>query len=130
MQVNPPQMIAAPSGKYSSMPDYIAKAIHQVGSGKSLAKLVGLTTGARVSDWRAGHGVPGVLMALRLARITGDDPFDVLTMAGHTEEVEELRKVMAGGGAPAASHIHASAAAEKMEMAIRLAHRAMEALRP
>jgi hypothetical protein len=129
MQVNIPTLTPAPSGKYTGLPDYIAHAIHQVGSAKSLAKLVGLTTGSRVSDWRAGYGVPGVLMALRLARITGDDPFDVLTMAGHKEEVEELRKVVTGATGPSASsQLHAIEAAEKMEMAIRLIQKASEAL--
>jgi hypothetical protein len=128
MQVNVPPLVAAPSGKYSGLPDYIAHAVHLVGSAKSLAKLVGLTTGSRVSDWRNGFGVPGVLMALRLARITGDDPFDVLTMSGHHDEVKELRGILAGKAPPAGAQLDAIEAAEKMQMAIRLMQRAAEAM--
>jgi hypothetical protein len=130
MQVNAPTLTPAPSGKYSGIPDYIAHAIHvSGGSAKSLAKVLGLTTGSRISDWRSGAGVPGVLMALRLAKVTGDDPVDVLTMAGHADVVEVLRDVWAGGAInPTASKLARVEAQSTLDHAINLLQLAKKAV--
>lgn len=91
--------IPAPSGKYTGIPDYIRHAINALGGQqKSLAEALGLTP-SRVSDWARGMGVPGVEMAVKLALLTGDDPVDVLTMAGHQEFANDLSLVWKRSGA-------------------------------
>jgi hypothetical protein len=115
----PEAPIPAPSGKWTGIPDYIKHAIQIAGgNGRSLAKAVGLTTGSRVSHWRAGLGVPSELMALRLAKFTGDDPIDVLTMAGHGELVKALQDVWPREVPPEAAHLHKLDAAFSLTKAI------------
>jgi hypothetical protein len=98
-------IIPAPSGKYTGIPDYIAHVIQMAGSARAVAQAIGIKGGTRISDYRNAHGVPGVLMALRLARFSGDDPVDVLVMSGHQDIVDELNKVWGKPAEPSAVHL-------------------------
>jgi hypothetical protein len=62
-----------------------------VGTADAVGKMLGFTSGTRVSDWKqARGGRPSLESCLKLAKITDDDPIDVLTMAGHDEAVQLL----------------------------------------
>lgn len=122
--------IPAPSGKYASMRGYIEHAVQMVGgSANSLADVIGLTSGSRVSNWRKGYGMPSVLMALRLAKLTGDDPRDVLTMAGHEDVVRILNDIWAHAPPPDAAHLAKFEAGLSLEQAKMLIERAIEVTR-
>lgn len=97
--------IPAPSGKFSGLPEYIEHAIKLAGSAYGLSNVLGFSNGTRVSDYRKSFGYPSVLNALKLARFTGDDPVDVLTMAGHADVVEELNKVWGKAHSSEAAHL-------------------------
>jgi hypothetical protein len=120
----------SPDGKFTGIPAYIAHAIHIAGgSANSLAAVIGLTSGSRVSDWRNGYGVPGVLMALRLAKFTGDSAESVLVMAGHADVVEALHATWAvGPQPPQAAHLARLEADIRLQQAIRLLEMAHEAV--
>lgn len=130
MARSPEPIIPAPSGKYTGMPDYIAHAMRvSGGTARSLGEKIGLSTGSRVSDWRQGYGVPGVLSCLRLAKVTGDDPADVLTMAGHKDVVDILEEVWARHPSmPEAAALASIEAQAKVAQAIRLLEMAKEAV--
>jgi hypothetical protein len=82
----------SPSGKYPSFAAYIAEAIRMVGTAEKVGNLLGFTSGTRVNDWRkAKGGGPSLESCLRLAKLTGDDPLDILAMTGH-DEIAELLK--------------------------------------
>ncbi len=78
------QIIPAPSGKYpGGMPEYISKAVELTGGTlDALAQRLGLSR-SRLSYYVNQTGMPGIHTCLQLALLTGDDPKDVLIMAGH-----------------------------------------------
>lgn len=81
----------APSGKYESFAAYVRAAIHMAGSADALGKLIGFTSGTRISDWRRGRGGrPSIASCLRLAKLTSDSPLDILVMGGYQEEANLL----------------------------------------
>lgn len=83
--------IPAPSGKYRHFVEYIQRAIEIAGNGRDLGRMIGLTSGTRVTDWKLGRGGrPGISSILRMAKLTGDDPIDLLVMTGWDEEAELL----------------------------------------
>lgn len=87
--------IPDPDGKYRNFADYIRHCVHVAGSAKALGDLVGFSTGSRIGDWLRGQGGrPSISSCLRLAKLSGDSPLAVLTMAGYTEEVLLLRDLM------------------------------------
>jgi hypothetical protein len=85
----------APSGRHHNFISYIEGAIATVGSADALGRMLGFSGGSRLSDWKSARGGrPSLGSCLRLAKITGDDPIDILTMAGHTEEAELLAEFL------------------------------------
>ena len=85
--------IPAPSGKYRHFVEYIQKAIEVAGNGRDLGLMIGFTSGTRVTDWKLGRGGrPGVSSILRMAKLTGDDPIDLLVMTGWNEEAALLQE--------------------------------------
>lgn len=85
----------SPSGKYPSFAAYIAEAIRMVGTAEKVGALLGFTSGTRVNDWRkAKGGGPSLESCLRLAKLTGDDPLDILAMTGHDEIAELLKSFL------------------------------------
>lgn len=88
--------IPSPSGTYPSFAAYIEECLRIVGTAHDLGIMLGFTSGTRVSDWkRAQGGRPSLESCLKLAKLTGDDPLDILTMAGHDEAVELLKGFLA-----------------------------------
>lgn len=70
---------------------YIARVIDTVGSDVSVGRFLGLSDGSRVGTWRKGLGRPSELMCIKLARWQGDDPIDVLRLAGYSEMADLLQ---------------------------------------
>ena len=94
MRTDTPHLLTtpSPSGKYPHFAAYIRHCLDITGTKGSLGRLLGFTSGTRVADWaNAKGGRPSLESCLRLAHITGDDPLDILAMAGHDEAVDLLR---------------------------------------
>jgi hypothetical protein len=87
--------IPAPSGKYPNFAAYIDACVEMMGTAASLGEHLGFSTGSRISDWKnARGGRPSLESCLRLAELTGDDPLDVVTMAGHAEAAAMLKRFL------------------------------------
>lgn len=83
--------VPAPSGRHANFAAYIRHAIAMAGTARDLGHMLGFTSGTRISDWKlARGGRPSMESCLRLAKLTGDDPIDVLVMAGYHEEAALL----------------------------------------
>jgi len=98
MRAPTPQLVntPSPSGKYANFAAYVDHCVSLVGTNYALGKLVGFTTGTRISDWRkAQGGRPALTACLRLAKLTRDDPFDIMVMAGYAEEADLMREMCA-----------------------------------
>jgi hypothetical protein len=116
----------SPNGKYPSFAAYIAEAIRMVGTAEKVGALLGFTSGTRVNDWRkAKGGGPSLESCLRLAKLTGDDPLEILAMVGHDEIAEILKSFLdAKTHAPVAMLLKPkrdiSSAIEALEYAVKL----------
>jgi hypothetical protein len=119
----------APSGRHHNFVAYIEDAIRTVGSADALGRMLGFTSGTRLSDWKAARGGrPSVSSCLKLAKITGDDPIDILTMAGHAEEAGLLQEFLKNKpGAPVALMIQPEMALLTAEEAVAVALKALRA---
>lgn len=85
----------SPSGKYGSFSAYIDYCVKLVGSNFALGQLMGFTSGTRVADWRkARGGRPSVESCLKLAKLTGDDPHDILIMGGWPDVSDLLHELI------------------------------------
>lgn len=118
----------APSGKYPSFSAYVAACIHQVGTADALGQLLGFSSGTRVSDWKhARGGRPSCSSCLRLADLTGDDPTDILIMAGHDDEATLLRGFLSTKReAPVSVLLQPKLAIESALQALQYAKQALE----
>lgn len=89
----------SPSGKYANFAAYIDHCVSLVGTNYALGTLLGFTSGTRIADWRkAQGGRPSMGSCLRLAKLTGDDAYDVLIMGGYAEEAALIKELLAGPG--------------------------------
>lgn len=96
----------SPDGKYRNFSDYIQHCIHLAGTGDKLGRMIGFSSGTRVADWKRGRGGrPSISSCLRLAKLTGDSPIAVLTMAGHHEEAELMQELLSPPEHPALSPV-------------------------
>lgn len=64
--------------------------VTQFGSDVAVGRFCGYKDGANVGRWRSGYNNPSILACLRLARARGEDPLDILKLAGHIEEAKLL----------------------------------------
>ena len=78
--------------------DYIQRVYDQVGTDKQIGVFLGFTDGSRVGLWRKGEGRPDELNVIKLARWMGDDPIEVLRLAGYAEMADLIKGV--AGPAP------------------------------
>jgi transcriptional regulator with XRE-family HTH domain len=122
-------IIPAPSGRYpGGIPEYIERAISiSGGSAEALADKIGISR-SRVSYWVHATGMPGIHTCLQLALLTGDDPKDILIMAGHDSTAAILDEVYGDRGDSRALELHKFDARFKLEEVIRAAQLAMRAL--
>lgn len=80
-----------------TMKEYIQRIHDQTGTDVEIGRFLGFTDGSRVGLWRRGEGRPDELNCMKLARWMGDDPVDVLRIAGYTE----MADVIKGSAGPA-----------------------------
>src|SRR5689334_7441940 len=80
--------------RYSTFQSYLTRRVSPLyPTQEDLRKAMGLTTASRVSRWYTGEGVPNEAATVRLARLIGDDPLELLRLCGHTELADALEGV-------------------------------------
>lgn len=75
-----------------SFKEYIQRVVDKVGSDIAVARFLEFGDGSRIGLWRKGDGRPDELNCIKLARWMGDDPLEVLRLAGY----EEMAKLLKG----------------------------------
>lgn len=76
--------------KAKNWKEYAQEIVDRFGSDIAVARFLGYAEGSRVGMWRKGLAKAEELSVIKLARWNGDDPLQILRLAGYEEMADLL----------------------------------------